>query len=315
MKKRVTALFLTFLMLFLAACGSTEQAVTTSTLWEAIPEETKETAAEEAAVEEETAVPSKEESTDAGTDAAASETFETTAEDTTETTGTLDALMADFMTQHGLNESNFSVSCKNLVTGETYYYNELTMFDGASTYKLPLNLLYYDLEAAGTYTEDSIIPGTDTPLSECHYQSLVYSNNELSEAMTNAYGSYDVLKSDMRRYYTLTDEEIDDSYYHHNYFCSRMMMDCAAYLYANQDRYPDALSFLEQAQPGMYFRTYLPDVTIAQKYGRRDGYEHTAGIVFADTPFVLSVYSYQAANAADMIGQCAKLFYDYTMGE
>ena len=52
MKKRVTALFLTFLMLFLAACGSTEQAVTTSTLWEAIPEETKETAAEEAAVEE-----------------------------------------------------------------------------------------------------------------------------------------------------------------------------------------------------------------------------------------------------------------------
>lgn len=91
-------------------------------------------------------------------------------------------------------------------------------------------------------------------------------------------------------------------------------MDCAAYLYQHQNEYPDALRYLEAAQPGEYFRTYLPGVTIAQKYGLRDGYNHNAGIVFADTPFVLSVYSYQAGGN-EMIGRLAELFAQYTEGQ
>ena len=50
---------------------------------------------------------------------------------------------------------------------------------------------------------------------------------------------------------------------------------------------------------------------LAQKYGLRDGYNHNAGIVFADTPFVLSVYSYQAGGN-EMIGRLAELFAQYT---
>ena len=88
-------------------------------------------------------------------------------------------------------------------------------------------------------------------------------------------------------------------------------MDCAAYLYRHQNEYPDALRYLEAAQSGEYFRTYLPGVTIVQKYGLRDGYNHNAGIVFAETPFVLSVYSYQAGGN-EMIGRLAELFAQYT---
>ena len=223
-------------------------------------------------------------------------------------------LVSSFMKERGLNSGNFAVAYQNLATGEVFYYNELKQWDACSTYKFPLNLLYYDMEASGQITGDTIIPGTQTPLSECHHQSLEFSNNDLSEAMMDNLGSYDVVKQNMRKYFTLTDAEIDNSYYHHNYFCARMMMDCAAYLYQHQNEYPDALRYLEAAQPGEYFRTHLPGVTIAQKYGLRDGYNHNAGIVFADTPFVLSVYSYQAGGN-EMIGRLAELFAQYTEGQ
>jgi|GEM_PF-1639867 len=223
----------------------------------------------------------------------------------------LSEMLTGFISSHSLNTGNFACAYKNLATGETCYYNELKMFDGASTYKLPLNLLYYDMQAAGKISGDDIVAGTNSTLSNCHYQSLVYSNNELSEAMTDDYGSYDVLKKDMCRYYTLSSSEIDESYYHHNYFCARMMMDCAEYVYTHQSQYSEALGYMKQAQPGQYFRSTITDCEIAQKYGMRDGWENCAGIVFAKTPFVLSVYTYNAGGAA-VIGELAKDFYDYT---
>ena len=291
---------------------------TTSKGWSSIPEgQEAETisAAEEASEEQELQeeLAAGEETADAADTQEAEITTTQTEDIGSSMTGTEEAkeLVKAFMQERGLSSSNFAVAYENLVTGEVFYYNELKQWDACSTYKLPLNLLYYDMEAAGTITGDTIVPGTTTPLSECHHQSLEFSNNELSEAMMDNLGSYDVVKQNMRKYFTLSDAEIDSSYYHHNYFCARMMMDCAAYLYQHQSEYADALGYLKAAQPGEYFKAYLSDVIIAQKYGLRDGYNHNAGIVFADTPFVLSVYSYQAGGG-EMIGRVAELFYNYS---
>lgn len=226
----------------------------------------------------------------------------------------LTALLAQFLTENGLNASNFALAFKDLTTGETCYYNELTQMDAASTYKLPLNLIYYDMEAAGSITADTIVPGTSTALSECHHQSLEFSNNELSEAMVNNYGSYDTLKRDERRYMTLTDAETDDAYYHHNYYCARQMMDVVAYLYAHQSQYTEALSYLKAAQPGQYFKREITGCEIAQKYGQRDGWQNCAGIIYSEHPFVLAIYSYNTTGGEPLLGSAAKLFYDYANG-
>lgn len=311
-------------LLALGGCGLTGEGENTEnmkmpTSWEAIPEN-QESAEESGENDSGSAVEAEEPASSENGETADTEEPETAEVASSEVsgidgtmTGTEKAreLVADFMRQRNLNSGNFAVAYQNLATGEVFYYNELKQWDACSTYKFPLNLLYYDMEAEGQLAEDSIVPGTQTPLSECHHQSLEFSNNELSEAMMDNLGSYDTVKQKMRKYFTLTDAEIDNSYYHHNYFCARMMMDCAAYLYQHQEEYPDALRYLEAAQPGEYFRTYLPDVTIAQKYGLRDGYNHNAGIIFGDTPFVLSVYSYQAGGN-EMIGRLAELFWQYT---
>ncbi len=223
----------------------------------------------------------------------------------------LTALVNQFLAENGLNTDNFACAYLNLSTGETCYVNELRQFDAASTYKLPLNLLYYDRQAAGTISGSDIIQGTGTSLGECHHQSLEFSNNELSEAMVNQYGSYDVLKRDMRRYMTLTDAETADSYYHHNTFCARQIMDVSHYLYDHSGEYQEALGYLQAAQPGQYYKHYISGVTIAQKYGHRDGYDNCSGIVYGSTPFVLGVYSYNAGGE-EMIGRLAQLFYQYS---
>ena len=217
--------------------------------------------------------------------------------------------MAVFMAQYHLDSSNFSVSFCNLATGQTFYYNELALLTPASTYKLPLNMYYYDLQAAGEITSESIIPGTELTLAECHRRSLVESDNPSSEAMLSAL-DFIKYKQDIRRYFTLTDDQIDPVYYRRNFYSTRMMQETASYLYWHADEYREALGYLLQAQPGMYFRRYAGSCQIAQKYGRIDGWENCVGIVYADSPFTLAVYTY-AAGSDEVVARCCEVLLNY----
>ena len=90
-----------------------------------------------------------------------------TAEDGASVAGkTLEGLIAEFMQENYLNETNFSLCYYNTVTGEEYCYNETAFMIAASTYKLPLNLYYYELQSAGEITGDTYIPGAGTTLDD-----------------------------------------------------------------------------------------------------------------------------------------------------
>ena len=89
---------------------------------------------------------------------------------------TLAEIMADFMAENGVGEDNFALSYYNTVTGERYDFNENCMMVAASTFKLPLNMYYYDLQRAGSLTGETQIT-ENCDLNECHYQTIVWSNN------------------------------------------------------------------------------------------------------------------------------------------
>lgn len=72
------------------------------------------------------------------------------------TTTAADAIV-QFMTENGLNEENFSMAYLNTATGELLSFNENKLMLAASTYKLPLNMLYCDMIADGILTEDTEI--------------------------------------------------------------------------------------------------------------------------------------------------------------
>ena len=326
-----------------AGCGSTGEeesaAQETVTGWETIPaqeiESQNETTAQDAsetsasgasesedaaAAEtnseqaEEAASQSTEEALEAGT--ASSEAAEAAVQEDAQSavfSGTLaDSVLADsirqVMADYGLNSSNFSISYENLQTGESLYWNELTIMTPASTYKLPLNMYYYDMQAEGLISGDDIIEGTELTLNECHYKSLVLSDNPSSQAML-ADISFSDFRQHVRNYFTLSDSEIGDTYWHRNFYSTRMMADIAVYLYQHSGDYSEAIGYLKEAMPGMYFKRYITDCEIAQKYGSLDGYENCVGIVYGKTPFSLCVYTY--GQSEDLVGQIAKIVYDF----
>ena len=224
---------------------------------------------------------------------------------------TLEARVAQFMEENYLNEQNFSMSYYNTVTGESYAFEDTHMMVAASTYKLPLNLYYYQQELAGEIAPDALIAGVYR-LSDCHYQSLVWSNNEISEAMLYQIGSFQEYKQTMRTFTDMTDGEIDPRYYSGNLYCTRMMMDALKYLYDHAADYEEMLSYMKEASPqNGYFRKYVTECEVAHKYGSFEGAENDTGIIYAGQPFLLAVYTQDVAGE-EICAKAARLMKDYT---
>lgn len=241
---------------------------------------------------------------------------------------TLEQLMDDFRAEHALTGDNFEISFYVPETGEQYDFNETKMLYGASTYKLPLNLYYYDMQLAGEITGDTMIT-QGASLDEAHYQSLVYSNNELSYSLWRRIGDWPEYKQAMRKYFTMTDEEIPQNYYYDHLFCTRMMMDTLKVVWDGQENYTELIDDLKIACPDAYFKTYIDvdETPIAHKYGSYNGAENDVGIIWAAQPFLLAVYtsglSYGAGGNVDnayadgqsagsvICGQLAVLFKTY----
>ena len=161
---------------------------------------------------------------------------------------TLEQLMGDFRAEHALTEDNFEISFYVPETGERYDFNETKLLYGASTYKLPLNLYYYDMQLAGEITGDTMIT-RGASLDEAHYQTLVYSNNELAYSLWRRIGDWPEYKTAMRKYFTMTDDEIPQNYYYDHVFCTRMMMDTLKVVWDGQEQYPELIDYLKIACP------------------------------------------------------------------
>lgn len=225
---------------------------------------------------------------------------------------TLEEAMADFMDQNGLNSDNFALSYYNTVTGEAYGYNETHMMVAASTFKLPLNLYYYDLEHAGELASDTYIAGAGTTLDDAHYQSLVWSNNEVSIGMLYNLGDFRTYKELMRKYFTMTDEEIEYIYFADNYYCTRMMVEALQYLYENSADFEEMIDYMKEAQPGEYFKAGVPEeYEVAHKYGWYEGAVNDVGIIYTEEPYLLAVYTQDVG--AQVVADAAALCTAYNL--
>ncbi len=224
---------------------------------------------------------------------------------------TLEEIMTAFMEEKGLHKGNFSVSYYNTVTGESYAFNDTTMMVAASTFKLPLNMYYYEMEQAGEIASDAYISRGGMPLNKAHYESLVNSHNEVSLGMLYNLGNFRTYKEKMRKYFTMTDEEIDASYYHDNYYCTRMMMDALKYLYDHADSFEEMIGYMKEAQPGQYFKAGVEDYEVAHKYGWFEGAVNDVGIIYAPQPFLLAVYTQDTSET--VVADTAKLLTAYNV--
>ena len=225
---------------------------------------------------------------------------------------TLEEAMEDLMAYYQLTENNFSMSFYNTVTNESYDFNEKKFAIAASTYKLPLNMYFYEMEQMGEIDPNAQFLWTGMTLHEVHRQSVLFSNNEVSEAMASYWNNYYVYKENMRKYSSMPVEEIDEYYYLTNASCTRMMMDTLKYLYANSDKFEELIGYMKEAVPGQYFKAGVQDYEVAHKYGEVNEFVNDVAIIYTPQPILLAVYT-QGIHGAGVCAQIARLVTDYTV--
>ena len=225
---------------------------------------------------------------------------------------TLDELITQFREENGLDESNFSVCYFNTVTGEQYRFNEKWFAYGASTYKLPLNLYFYELENAGEIDPDMVMTQGGARLSYIHEESIVNSNNELSFSMVSYLGGFEPYKRAMLKYFSIPEAEIEQKYFYDHIYCTWMMLDVLQYLYDRQEQFPELMGYLKQAMPNDYFRKYITDCEVAHKYGDYNSMHNDVGIIYAGQPFLLAVYTLdQSPEIVSRVAALAKVYTDH----
>lgn len=224
-----------------------------------------------------------------------------------------EGIVEEFVREHHLSDGEFTMSYRNLVTGESFGYHELEMMVAASTYKVPLNLYYYRMENNGEIAPDAFIPNAGMTLDKAHERSLVLSDNDVSEGMIYYLGGFRIYKQAMRDFFTLTDDEIDEQYYYGNLYCARMMTDALQWLYDRAEDYQPMLELMKRAQPEQgYFRRDVTELEVAHKYGSYEGAENDVGIFFAEQPFALAVYTRDTLGE-EYCAQFARLMTDYNL--
>lgn len=226
-------------------------------------------------------------------------------------TRSLEELMTEFMENRGLHEDNFSISYYNTVTEETYTFNDKKFMVAASTFKLPLNMYYYEMERDGEIQPDAYIPRAGMNLNDCHRLSLVWSDNPVSIGMLYNLGTFRQYKECMKKYFTMPEDQIDYIYYVDNYYCVHMMMDALKYLYNHAEDFEEMLGYMKEAQPDSWFRTYVTDWPVAHKYGYFEGAVNDTGIFYTEEPFLLAVYT--QGTAESVVAEAAALLTDYNV--
>ena len=96
----------------------------------------------------------------------------------------LNARIQEVINTYQLTDDNIAVSYQNVITGETYAYNDTTYLFAASTYKLPLNMYYYMMINNGEISPSANVGGY--VLSEAQRLSILLSDNDYSMAMAYA---------------------------------------------------------------------------------------------------------------------------------
>lgn len=211
---------------------------------------------------------------------------------------------------------------------ESILSNENTIFLAASTYKLPLNMYYYDKIKAkevqdttafayqkiayseGDYISANYKIGATIPLSTLQYYSIVYSDNTASLIMLYHEG---VVKTYDAMYQKYAQLHFDDSFYYNNNTTALAGYHIVKYLYEHQKEYPTLLENMKIAMAGQYLQGTTSEYEIAHKYGDYNGYYNDYGIVYTDYPYLVGIYTNQVPNGPDLIAAINDVFLQYTI--
>lgn len=234
-------------------------------------------------------------------------------------------LIAEIKTANNLTADNFAFFYYNPQTQKYYFDNQEKYFKGASTVKVPVAMIYYDKIRNGELTEESTLQytsddyeagggttastynvGNYIPISFLLEQSIINSDNTAVNILIDGIG-YRKSRELMAQY---SDEEFIDDFYTSNLTKASFGFDIINHIYQNQENYQELIGYMKQSSFGEYLKKYITEYDVAHKYGSYAGNVHDYGIVFADSPYLIGVYTQNVPNADELIANISRQVLD-----
>ncbi len=229
----------------------------------------------------------------------------------------LQRIVETYIRDHGINPEHFSVGYVYTATGDTWYYNPDFWYYSASIYKVPLMMILAEKEYKCEITRDTMLNGLTLGYAE--EIILTHSHNDYAHLMMSVVAD---TEPDCREYYKnyvdLPEDYYDPDFRDYSYFTARFMTQVMTTLFREPERFPNIIECLKAAQPDHYFRLYIKDFEIAQKYGSfRDysyrDFNHTTGIIYTPNPIILTIMSQDIPQPEIAIGELASQLTNYTL--
>ncbi len=225
-----------------------------------------------------------------------------------------DKLIEEFFAEHNIDPDTLTLGYYNTVTGEEHYFQGDKLMTAASVKKVPLNMYYAEKLYNGEISWDTTYGGL--PYSEVQELSLRYSNNEYSDILANAIGTYPDYRRAMCPYIGVDPDEMDFHFFTVNELSSEQAMYCLKLLYSDSERFPGVMDNMSLAGPGEFFERVVENYEIAQKYGWyvMDGHNciNCIGIVETEEPILLTIFTDNCYMGKNILGEYCALMCEYT---
>lgn len=234
-------------------------------------------------------------------------------------------LITELKTKNNLTENNFAFFYYNPQTQKYYFDNQEKYFKGASTIKVPVAMLYYDKIKSGELTEDKQLQytsddyeagggttsatykvGSYIPISFLLEQSIINSDNTAVNILIDGIG-YRNCREQIAKY---SDEQFIDEFFTTNLITAALGYDIINHIYQNQEDYQQLIEYMKQSSNGEYLKKYVTEYDVAHKYGSYEGNVHDYGIVYAESPYLIGVFTNGVAQADELIADISRQVLD-----
>ena len=229
--------------------------------------------------------------------------------------GAWDSYISLLFDYDDVNPENLAFGYYNMETGEEYYHNGDEYFIAASLYKVPLNMVYSDVQSEYYTAPDEDIWGA--PYSYYRESTLIYSQNDTAEVLWNYLGGYMPYKQISSKYLTDDPDSLPWTYYENNYFTAKQFIYCLKLLCGEPERFPGIIDCMLEAAPDTHFRRDVMWCPIASKTGyvTEEGYHTVANdmaIVYTTETFAIVMMTDNIPNFGDVLADYCTLMCDYT---
>lgn len=241
----------------------------------------------------------------------------------------LDKLILDYLDEEGLDKDRISFMIEDFEDDVIYKYKEKEYFTAASTYKLPLTMIWMDKVNAGEANLDDLMtykysmyeeggpigadyaPGEKIDLETVIRFTIQYSDNSGGHILFEALGGWEEYKEIAARYCPVVQD--DEFFSMENVYNAEYMNYLLRKLYQNQDDYALIIQAMKDSKPTQWLNQVIHDITY-QKYGEVEYFGHAVGFVKDGHPYSIAVYTEYGGDAPQIIGEINAICYEYFNG-